>query len=154
MRYLSQVDFMFNSSKQVSYLRKLLTSYSSSHSRQTVFASASIPQHNRFLHDCVRQKWTKVCWSTFLDRFLSKNSFCVTVSFLGGRAMLCMSMWIQLHQCLHAYITDTWYGLPFVCLSISFSFTYECSDVGAFTSSRTNEEFLTEIGRKEMYVIQ
>lgn len=58
---IDEVDFMFNSSKQVSYLRKLLTSYSSSHSRQTVFASASIPQHNHFLHDCVRQKWTKVC---------------------------------------------------------------------------------------------
>ncbi|KAL1334665.1 DEAD-box ATP-dependent RNA helicase 58, chloroplastic isoform X2 [Arachis hypogaea] len=26
---------------------------------ETVFASASIPQHRRFLHDCVQQKWTK-----------------------------------------------------------------------------------------------
>ncbi|XP_021716913.1 DEAD-box ATP-dependent RNA helicase 58, chloroplastic-like isoform X5 [Chenopodium quinoa] len=56
---VDEVDFMFNSSKQVSSLRKLLTSYSSSRSRQTVFASASIPQHRRFLHDCVQQKWTK-----------------------------------------------------------------------------------------------
>ncbi|XP_057956775.1 DEAD-box ATP-dependent RNA helicase 58, chloroplastic isoform X2 [Malania oleifera] len=54
-----QVDFMFNSSKEVSSLRKLLTSYSSINSRQTVFASASIPQHRRFLHDCIQQKWTK-----------------------------------------------------------------------------------------------
>jgi len=51
---------MFSSSKQVCSLRKLLTSHSTIHSRQTVFASASIPQHNRFLYDCVQQKWTKV----------------------------------------------------------------------------------------------
>ncbi|KAF8016923.1 hypothetical protein BT93_H2197 [Corymbia citriodora subsp. variegata] len=56
---IDEVDFMFNSSKQVSSLRKLLTLYSSCNSRQTVFASASIPQHNRFLHDCIQQKWTK-----------------------------------------------------------------------------------------------
>ncbi|XP_039125637.1 LOW QUALITY PROTEIN: DEAD-box ATP-dependent RNA helicase 58, chloroplastic [Dioscorea cayenensis subsp. rotundata] len=56
---IDEVDFMFNSSKQVQSLRKLLTSHSSIENRQTVFASASIPQHNRFLHDCVQQKWTK-----------------------------------------------------------------------------------------------
>ncbi|KAJ4847294.1 DEAD-box ATP-dependent RNA helicase 58, chloroplastic [Turnera subulata] len=56
---VDEVDFMFNSSKQVSSVRKLLTSYSSCNSRQTVFASASIPQHNRFVHDCKQQKWTK-----------------------------------------------------------------------------------------------
>ncbi|KAJ1427208.1 P-loop containing nucleoside triphosphate hydrolase [Sesbania bispinosa] len=56
---VDEVDFIFNSSKQVSFLRKILTSYSSCNNRQTVFASASIPQHNRFLHDCVQQKWTK-----------------------------------------------------------------------------------------------
>lgn len=56
---IDEVDFMFNSSKQVSSVRKLLTTYSSNHSRQTVFASASIPQHNHFLRDCVQQKWTK-----------------------------------------------------------------------------------------------
>ncbi|XP_025012744.1 DEAD-box ATP-dependent RNA helicase 58, chloroplastic isoform X1 [Ricinus communis] len=58
---IDEVDFMFNSSKQVSSLRKLLTSYSSCNSRQTVFASASIPQHRRFLYDCIQQKWTKIC---------------------------------------------------------------------------------------------
>ncbi|XBI22972.1 hypothetical protein VPH35_063924 [Triticum aestivum] len=26
---------------------------------ETIFASASIPQHNRFVHDCVQHKWTK-----------------------------------------------------------------------------------------------
>lgn len=52
---------MFNSSKEVSSLKKLLTTYSSINNRQTVFASASIPQHNRFLYDCIQQKWTKVC---------------------------------------------------------------------------------------------
>ncbi|KAK9288114.1 hypothetical protein L1049_016562 [Liquidambar formosana] len=56
---VDEVDFMFNSSKEVSSLRKLLTSYSSSDNRQTVFASASIPQHRRFLYDCIQQKWTK-----------------------------------------------------------------------------------------------
>ncbi|KAF2287905.1 hypothetical protein GH714_003187 [Hevea brasiliensis] len=56
---IDEVDFMFNSSKQVSSLRKLLTSYSSCNNRRTVFASASIPQHRRFLHDCIQQKWTK-----------------------------------------------------------------------------------------------
>ncbi|XP_028088846.1 DEAD-box ATP-dependent RNA helicase 58, chloroplastic-like isoform X2 [Camellia sinensis] len=50
---------MFNSSKQVSSFRKLLISYSLRNNRQTIFASASIPQHRRFLSDCIQQKWTK-----------------------------------------------------------------------------------------------
>ncbi|XP_020589528.1 DEAD-box ATP-dependent RNA helicase 58, chloroplastic isoform X1 [Phalaenopsis equestris] len=56
---VDEVDFMFNSSKQVYSLRKLLTTHSSIERRQTVFASASIPQHNRFIYDCVQHKWTK-----------------------------------------------------------------------------------------------
>ncbi|KAL5541631.1 hypothetical protein UlMin_009341 [Ulmus minor] len=56
---IDEVDCMFNSSKQVSSLRKLLTSYSTISNRHTVFASASIPQHHRFIHDCIQQKWTK-----------------------------------------------------------------------------------------------
>ncbi|WOL14392.1 hypothetical protein Cni_G23172 [Canna indica] len=56
---IDEVDFMLHSSKQVYALRKLLTSYSTIDSRQTVLASASIPQHNRFMYDCVQQKWTK-----------------------------------------------------------------------------------------------
>ncbi|KAL6591490.1 hypothetical protein ACP70R_049993 [Stipagrostis hirtigluma subsp. patula] len=56
---IDEVDFIFGSSKQVSLLRKILTSYSAASSRQTIFASASIPQHNRFVHDCVQHKWTK-----------------------------------------------------------------------------------------------
>ncbi|CAL5059172.1 unnamed protein product [Urochloa decumbens] len=56
---IDEVDFIFGSSKQVSSLRKILTSYSAASSRQTIFASASIPQHNRFLHDCIQHKWTK-----------------------------------------------------------------------------------------------
>ncbi|KAF5773523.1 putative RNA helicase [Helianthus annuus] len=56
---IDEVDFMFNSSSQVSSLRKLLISYSSINNRQTIFASASIPQHRRFLYDCIQQKWTK-----------------------------------------------------------------------------------------------
>ncbi|KAJ6794164.1 DEAD-box ATP-dependent RNA helicase 58, chloroplastic [Iris pallida] len=56
---IDEVDFIFGSSKQVFLLRKLLTAYSTIDSRQTVLASASIPQHNRFLYDCIQQKWTK-----------------------------------------------------------------------------------------------
>ncbi|XP_021889418.1 DEAD-box ATP-dependent RNA helicase 58, chloroplastic isoform X2 [Carica papaya] len=56
---IDEVDFIFYSSNQVSSLRKLLTSFSSCNDRQTVFASASIPQHRRFLHDCIQQKWMK-----------------------------------------------------------------------------------------------
>ncbi|KAL7220501.1 hypothetical protein ACSBR2_013391 [Camellia fascicularis] len=56
---IDEVEFMFNSCKQVSSLRKLLISYSLRNNRQTIFASASIPQHRRFLSDCIQQKWTK-----------------------------------------------------------------------------------------------
>ncbi|KAM7278805.1 hypothetical protein ACFE04_005939 [Oxalis oulophora] len=56
---IDEVDFMFYSSKDVSSVRKLLTKYSSIDTRQSVFASASIPQHNRFVSDCRQQKWTK-----------------------------------------------------------------------------------------------
>ncbi|KAF7033825.1 hypothetical protein CFC21_044902 [Triticum aestivum] len=56
---IDEVDFIFGSSKQVNSLRKILNSYTAASSRQTVFASASIPQHNRFVHDCVQHKWTK-----------------------------------------------------------------------------------------------
>ncbi|KAM7462750.1 hypothetical protein LguiA_030871 [Lonicera macranthoides] len=56
---IDEVDFMFYSSKEVSSLRKLLTTYSSINTRHTIFASASIPQHRRFLYDCIQQKWTK-----------------------------------------------------------------------------------------------
>ncbi|XP_020110556.1 DEAD-box ATP-dependent RNA helicase 58, chloroplastic isoform X2 [Ananas comosus] len=56
---IDEADFIFSSSKQGYSLRKLLTAYSTIESRQTVFASASIPQHNHFLYDCAQQKWTK-----------------------------------------------------------------------------------------------
>uniref|UniRef100_A0ACD5XHE0 Uncharacterized protein n=1 Tax=Avena sativa TaxID=4498 RepID=A0ACD5XHE0_AVESA len=56
---IDEVDFIFGSSKQVNSLRKILNSYTAASSRQTIFASASIPQHNRFVHDCVQHKWTK-----------------------------------------------------------------------------------------------
>ncbi|CAI8594976.1 unnamed protein product [Vicia faba] len=55
---VDEVDFIFNSSKQASSLRKILT-YSSCNNLQTVFSSASIPQHNRFLNEVVQHKWTK-----------------------------------------------------------------------------------------------
>ncbi|KAK6130337.1 hypothetical protein DH2020_035929 [Rehmannia glutinosa] len=56
---IDEVDFMFNSSKEVSSLKKLLTTYSSINNRQTIFASASIPQHRRFMYDCIQHKWTQ-----------------------------------------------------------------------------------------------
>ncbi|KAK4372454.1 hypothetical protein RND71_007838 [Anisodus tanguticus] len=56
---VDEVDFMFNSSKEISSLKRLLTSYSSSKNCQTIFASASIPQHRRFLYDCMQQKLTR-----------------------------------------------------------------------------------------------
>ncbi|KAG0479252.1 hypothetical protein HPP92_010110 [Vanilla planifolia] len=56
---VDEVDFIFNSSKQAHALRKLLTAHLTIKCRQTVFASASIPQHHRFLYDCVQHKWTK-----------------------------------------------------------------------------------------------
>lgn len=56
---IDEVDFIFGSSKQVNSVRKILTSYTAASGRQTIFASASIPQHNRFVHDCIQHKWTK-----------------------------------------------------------------------------------------------
>ncbi|GAB2294929.1 DEAD-box ATP-dependent RNA helicase 58, chloroplastic [Dionaea muscipula] len=56
---IDEVDFIFSSAMQVSSLRKLLTRYSLNSTRQTIFTSASIPQHRRFMHDCIQQKWTK-----------------------------------------------------------------------------------------------
>ncbi|KAJ9691699.1 hypothetical protein PVL29_013778 [Vitis rotundifolia] len=47
---IDEVDFMFNSSKQVGSLRKLLASYSSTNNRQIVFASASIPSDVVHVH--------------------------------------------------------------------------------------------------------
>lgn len=81
--YLIQFDYLFGSAKQVSLLRKLLTSYSSSTARQTVFASASIPQHNRFLYDCVQHKWTKVLyWHVCV-------CVCVQVCVVGACSFVC-----------------------------------------------------------------
>ncbi|KAL5072652.1 hypothetical protein RYX36_011636, partial [Vicia faba] len=55
---VDEVDFVFNSSKQASSLRKILT-YSSCDNRQIVFANASIPQHNRFLNKAVHKQSEK-----------------------------------------------------------------------------------------------
>eukprot|EP01018_Ginkgo_biloba_P006647 Gb_37103 [translate_table: standard] len=56
---IDEVDSIFGAAKQTYMLRKLLTSYTAIKQRQTVFASASIPQHKRFVDDCIQQKWTK-----------------------------------------------------------------------------------------------
>ncbi|XP_057862234.2 DEAD-box ATP-dependent RNA helicase 58, chloroplastic isoform X2 [Cryptomeria japonica] len=54
-----EVDSIFGAAKQTYLLRKLLTSYTSINNRQTIFASASIPQHRQFIDNCIQQKWTK-----------------------------------------------------------------------------------------------
>ncbi|KAH9304645.1 hypothetical protein KI387_009049, partial [Taxus chinensis] len=56
---IDEVDSIFGAAKQTYLLRKLLTSYTSINNRQTIFASASIPQHRQFIDNCIQQKWTK-----------------------------------------------------------------------------------------------
>lgn len=113
-------------SKQVSSLRKLLTSYSSIDSRQTIFASASIPQHRRFLHDCIQQKWTKVCCycSCFYFTPLFGYSYsaasmdmhnCVYTLY---RMMQFISTSIRFSPCHHVYTIDLWYEISSIINSI------------------------------------
>jgi hypothetical protein len=83
-----QVDFIFGSSKQVNSLRKILNSYTAASGRQTIFASASIPQHNRFVHDCVQHKWTKV------DLTFIHLSWTVGIFFA-------YTWWMYSHYCLN-----------------------------------------------------
>lgn len=104
-------------SKQVSSLRKLLTSYSSINSRQTVFASASIPQHRRFLHDCIQQKWTKVCCYSSCFHFTPLFGYSAASMFFCTCIMVCIhcrmmqfiSMSIRFSPCHHVYTIDLWY---------------------------------------------
>jgi len=112
---IDEVDFIFGSSKQVSSLRKILTSYSAASSRQTIFASASIPQHNRFLHDCVQHKWTKVIltstkqnfWKFFVLRSRLMFIFAYSI-LLWCRVMWFMFMSTLYSPCLRTYVTNMW----------------------------------------------
>lgn len=55
-----QVDAMMGAAKEGGYLQKLLSEYTRPQQRQTILASATIPQHRRFLNDCIQNKWVKV----------------------------------------------------------------------------------------------
>lgn len=55
-----QVDAMMGAAKEGGHLQKLLSEYSRPQQRQTILASATIPQHRRFLNDCIQNKWVKV----------------------------------------------------------------------------------------------
>ncbi|XP_024534047.1 DEAD-box ATP-dependent RNA helicase 58, chloroplastic [Selaginella moellendorffii] len=55
---VDEVDTAVHKGTQI-LVSNLLTKYSFAEKRQTIFASATVPQHNRFIHDCVQNKWTK-----------------------------------------------------------------------------------------------
>ncbi|KAH7282659.1 hypothetical protein KP509_35G042200 [Ceratopteris richardii] len=55
---IDEVDAMFGMSQHVSMLRMLLSNVSSKN-RQTIFASATIPQHSQFIRKCVAEKWLR-----------------------------------------------------------------------------------------------
>jgi hypothetical protein len=55
-----QVDAMMGAAKEGGHLQKLLSVHTRPEQRQTILASATIPQHRRFLQDCIQNKWTKV----------------------------------------------------------------------------------------------
>jgi len=60
-----QVDAMMGAAKEGGHLQKLLSEYTRPQQRQTILASATIPQHRRFLNDCIQNKWVKVCYSIY-----------------------------------------------------------------------------------------
>ncbi|KAG6552675.1 hypothetical protein Mapa_005622 [Marchantia paleacea] len=56
---IDEVDTLLGSAKEGNNLQNLLAVHTRASDRQTIFASATIPQHNRFLHDCIQNKWAK-----------------------------------------------------------------------------------------------
>ncbi|KAI5076163.1 hypothetical protein GOP47_0008228 [Adiantum capillus-veneris] len=54
-----KVDAMFGMSQHVALLRALLSALTSAQNRQTIFASATIPQHGQFIRKCISEKWVK-----------------------------------------------------------------------------------------------
>ncbi|BFI31916.1 hypothetical protein MPTK2_4g00850 [Marchantia polymorpha subsp. ruderalis] len=56
---IDEVDTLLGSAKEGNNLQNLLAVHTRATDRQTIFASATIPQHNRFLHDCIQNKWAK-----------------------------------------------------------------------------------------------
>ncbi|KAL2631099.1 hypothetical protein R1flu_015785 [Riccia fluitans] len=56
---IDEVDTLLGSAKEGNHLQGLLAVHTRATDRQTIFASATVPQHNRFLHDCIQNKWAK-----------------------------------------------------------------------------------------------
>lgn len=56
---IDEVDAMFRLTQHVGLLRILLTAHTVAQNRQTIFASATIPQHNQFIQKCISEKWVK-----------------------------------------------------------------------------------------------
>lgn len=58
---------MMGAAKEGGHLHKLLSEYTRPQQRQTILASATIPQHRRFLNDCIQNKWVKVAFCPLLS---------------------------------------------------------------------------------------
>ncbi|CAM6119692.1 unnamed protein product [Calypogeia fissa] len=57
---IDEVDTMMGAAKEGNQLQNLLAVHTRREQRQTIFASATVPQHNRFIRDCIQNKWAKV----------------------------------------------------------------------------------------------
>jgi hypothetical protein len=51
---------MMGAAKEGNLLQNLLAVHTRPEQRQTIFASATVPQHNRFMRDIIQNKWAKV----------------------------------------------------------------------------------------------
>ncbi|KAJ7294230.1 hypothetical protein O6H91_Y271900 [Diphasiastrum complanatum] len=69
---VDEVDTSLHSATQ-KLLEKLLAVYTLPDQRQTIFASATIAQHHRFLQDCIQRKWAKVVLEGSTNFFLTTN---------------------------------------------------------------------------------
>lgn len=56
---IDEVDAMFGMTQHVALLRSLLTAFTPVQNRQTILASATIPQHSQFIRKCISEKWVK-----------------------------------------------------------------------------------------------
>eukprot|EP00250_Pteridium_aquilinum_P028530 c37318_g1_i1 orf=57-1565(+) len=56
---IDEVDAMFGLTQHAGLLRTLLTIFTVAQNRQTILASATIPQHIQFIRKCISEKWVK-----------------------------------------------------------------------------------------------
>lgn len=81
-----QVDAMFGLTQHAGLLRSLLTTFTKAQNRQTIFASATIPQHSQFIRKCISEKWVKVRnlspFSPFTSRLLQDPFIIYCADFL------------------------------------------------------------------------